>query len=73
MISDYFDFLKSVAQNNPSVKNFRLIREFIGVDKGFIRFIIELRDDSEFHVFDMLIQICTRSITHTTGKIKIKS
>jgi hypothetical protein len=52
MISDYFDFLKRVARNNPSVKNFRLIREFIGVDKGFIRFVIKLRDDSEIHVFE---------------------
>ncbi len=52
MISDYFDFLKRVAKNHPSVKNFRLIREFIGVDKGFIRFVIELRDNSEIHVFE---------------------
>ncbi len=52
MIADYFEFLKKVAKKNPSVKKFRLIREFIGVKKGFIRFVIELRDDSELHVFE---------------------
>jgi hypothetical protein len=50
MIGDYFEFLKKVAKKSPSVKNFRLIREFIGVNRGFIR--IELRDDSELHVFE---------------------
>jgi len=54
MIEDYFEFLKKVASSDPSVKEFRLIREFIGVQKGFIRFVIELRDDSEFHVFEYI-------------------
>jgi hypothetical protein len=52
MIGDYFEFLKKVANKNSSVKKFRLIREFIGVKKGFIRFVIELRDGSELHVFE---------------------
>jgi hypothetical protein len=52
MIEDYFEFLKKIAKKNPSVKNLRLVREFIGVNRGFIRFVIELRDDSEFHVFE---------------------
>ena len=52
MIEDYFEFLKKVATKNPSVKNLRLVREFIGVNRGFIRFVIELRDDSELHVFE---------------------
>ena len=52
MIEDYFTFLKKVAKKNPSVTEFRLIREFIDVKKGFIRFVIELRDGSELHVFE---------------------
>lgn len=52
MIKDYFEFIKKVATNNSSVKKVRLIREFIGVQKGFIRFVIELRDDSELHIFE---------------------
>lgn len=52
MIEDYFEFLKKVATKNPSVKNLRLIREFIGVNRGFIRFVAKLRDDSELHVFE---------------------
>jgi hypothetical protein len=45
MIDDYFEFLKKVASKHPSVKKFRLIREFVGVKKGFIRFVIELMED----------------------------
>jgi hypothetical protein len=52
MIGDYFEFLKKVSNKNPEVVNFRLIREVIGVKKGFIRFVIKLRDDSELHVFE---------------------
>lgn len=52
MIGDYFEFLKKVANKNPEVVNFRLIREVIGVKKGFIRFVIELREGSELHVFE---------------------
>jgi len=54
MIEDYFMFLKKVATKNPSVTEFRLIREFIDVKKGFIRFVIELRDGSELHVFEYI-------------------
>lgn len=54
MIKDYFEFIKNVATKNSSVKKIRLIREFIGVQKGFIRFVIELRDDSELHIFEYL-------------------
>ncbi len=52
MIEDYFEFLKRVANKNPSVRKFRLIKEFIGVNKGYIRFVVELRDSSELHVFE---------------------
>lgn len=52
MIDDYFEFLKNVTNKNPSVKQFRLVREFIGVNRGFIRFAAKLRDDSELHVFE---------------------
>ena len=52
MISDYFDFLKKVANKNPDVVKFRLIKEFIGVNKGFIRFALELRDGTELHIFE---------------------
>ncbi len=54
MIGDYFEFLKKVANKNPEVEKFRLIREFIGIKKGFIRFAIELRDGSELHVFEYI-------------------
>jgi hypothetical protein len=52
MLSDYFDFLKKVAINNPDVMKFRLIKEFIGVSRGFIRFVLELRDGTELHIFE---------------------
>ena len=52
MISDYFDFLKKVANKNPDVVKFRLMKEFIGVNKGFIRFALELRDGTELHIFE---------------------
>jgi len=52
MISDYFDFLKKVANKNPDVVKFRLIKEFIGVNKGFIRFALEMRDGTELHIFE---------------------
>lgn len=52
MIEDYFDFLKKIANKHPSVKKFRIIKEFVGVKNGFIRFVIGLRDDSELHVFE---------------------
>ncbi len=52
MIEDYFEFLKKVAKKNPSVKNLRLVRELVGINRGFIRFVIELRDNSELHVFE---------------------
>jgi hypothetical protein len=52
MLSDYFNFLKKVAIQNPDVLNFRLIKEFIGVSRGFIRFALELRDGTELHIFE---------------------
>lgn len=35
MLSDYFDFLKKVAIQNPDVLKFRLIKEFIGVSSVY--------------------------------------
>jgi hypothetical protein len=52
MIAHYFQFLKTVASTDPSVKNVRLIKERIGVKTGYIRFALELRDGSELHVFE---------------------
>jgi len=40
MIADYFEFLKKIADKDTSVKKIRLIKEFIGVEGGFIRFVI---------------------------------
>jgi len=54
MIRDYFDFLKIVAKKNPEVVKFRLIKEFIGVNKGFIRFVLELIDGTELHTFEFV-------------------
>lgn len=54
MIQDYYELVKRVAKKSPSVKKFRFIKEFIGVNKGYIRFVIELRDDSELHVFEYI-------------------
>jgi hypothetical protein len=36
MINDYFEFLKKIAKKNPLVKNLRLVKEVIGVKKGYI-------------------------------------
>jgi len=52
MIGDYFEFLKKVANKNPEDVNFRLIKEVVGVKNGFIRFVIELRNGSQLHVFE---------------------
>jgi len=52
MICDYFEFLKKVANKNPECVIFRLIKEFVGVKNGFIRFVIEFRDGSQLHVFE---------------------
>jgi len=52
MIDDYFGFLITIAKKNPLVKKFRLIKEFTGVKKGYIRFVIEFQDNSELHVFE---------------------
>ncbi len=52
MIRDYFDFLKKIANKNPDVVKFRLIKEFIGVNKGFTRFALEMREGTELHVFE---------------------
>jgi len=52
MIDDWFEFLKKIAKKNPLVKNLRLIKEFIGVKKVYIRFVIEFIDNSELYVFE---------------------
>jgi len=52
MINDYFDFIKKVANQHPDVVKFRLIREVIGVNNGFIRFALDLRDSTELHIFE---------------------
>ena len=54
MIADYFEFLKKIADKDTSVKKIRFIRDFIGVEGGFIRFVIELRDGSELHAFEYI-------------------
>jgi hypothetical protein len=54
MIDDYFEFLKRIAKKSPEVVNFRLIREFVGVNSGFIRFALDLRDGCELHVFEYI-------------------
>lgn len=56
MIDDYFDFLNITANKFAYTKKVRIIRKFTGTDKGFIRFIIELTDDSELHVFEYVNQ-----------------
>ena len=52
MIQIYFTFLKNIASASYLVREFRLLREFIGVGRGFIRFAIKFIDDSELHVFE---------------------
>lgn len=52
MIAQYFQFLKTIAGSDPSVKNVRQISERIGVKTGYTRFALELRDGSELHVFE---------------------
>jgi hypothetical protein len=54
MINDYFEFLNKIAHKFPHTQKVRVIKNFIGTDKGFIRFIMELTDDSELHVFEYL-------------------
>jgi hypothetical protein len=51
MIDDYFGFLITIAKKNPLVKKFRLIKEFTGVKKGYIRFVIEFQDNSKASCF----------------------
>lgn len=52
MIEEYFKFLKVIAQSNPYFKDFRLVKELVATDKGFVRFAIEFIDGSELHVFE---------------------
>lgn len=52
MIGVYFDNLKNQARNFRFLKDFKLIREFVDQNKGFIRFKMELLDGSEIHVFE---------------------
>jgi len=45
-------YIKKVASQHPDVVKFRLIREIIGVNKGFIRFALDLRDGTKLHIFE---------------------
>ncbi|MDK2895854.1 MAG: hypothetical protein PWQ98_1981 [Moorella sp. (in: firmicutes)] len=39
MIQEYFDFLKKIAITFALTQEFRLIKEVIALNRGFIRFI----------------------------------
>ena len=52
MIGTYFDSLKVQARSYHLLNDFKLIKEFFDLNKGFIRFKMELKDGSEFHVFE---------------------
>lgn len=52
MIRTYFATLKETARNFKGLRNFILLKEFVEHDKGFIRFKMKLKDDSEIHVFE---------------------
>ena len=54
MIADYFEFFKRLASSDPSVKKLRLVQERIGVKTGYLRFVLELTDGSELHVFEFV-------------------
>jgi hypothetical protein len=56
--------VKKVAINNPDVLKFRLIKEIIGVSRGFIRFALELRDGTELHVFEN-VDSCLHKIDYS--------
>ena len=43
-----------MANKNPSVNKLRLIKQFVGVNRGYIRLVIELRDETELHVFEYI-------------------
>jgi hypothetical protein len=64
---EVFEFLKNITSTSHLVREFRLLREFIGVSRGFIRFAIKFIDDSELHVFEhvdstknQLFRMCLR-------------
>lgn len=52
MIKAYFDSLKMEARSFSLLNDFKLIKEFVDPNKGFIRFKMELKDESEVHVFE---------------------
>lgn len=52
MIGAYFESLKKQARSFRLLKEFKLIREFVDQNKGFIRFKMNLVDGSEIHVFE---------------------
>jgi len=52
VIRDYFEFLQRLARSNALVEEFRLVKEFCGIESGYIRFVVRLLDGSELHVFE---------------------
>ncbi|OIQ54269.1 hypothetical protein MOTE_24640 [Moorella thermoacetica] len=52
MIEEYFDFLKKIASTFAFTQEFRLVKEAVTLNRGFIRFIIKFVDGSELHVFE---------------------
>ncbi|EKQ54182.1 MAG: hypothetical protein B655_0984 [Methanobacterium sp. Maddingley MBC34] len=52
MIRTYFESLKKQARSFQFLKDFKLFREFVDHNKGFIRFKMDLIDGSEVHVFE---------------------
>ncbi|WP_338818455.1 hypothetical protein MTCOM_23630 [Moorella thermoacetica] len=52
MIEEYFAFLKKIASTFALTQEFRLVKEVVTLNKGFIRFIIKFVDGSELHVFE---------------------
>lgn len=52
MIRAYFDSLKREARSFSLLTDFKLIKEFVDPTKGFIRFKMQLKGESEVHVFE---------------------
>ncbi|MGI9862253.1 DUF6516 family protein [Moorella naiadis] len=52
MIQEYFDFLKKIASTFAFTKDLRVVKEVTGINRGFIRFVIQFLDGSELHVFE---------------------
>jgi len=43
VIRDYFEFLQRLARSNALVEEFRLVKEFCGIESGYIRFVVRLK------------------------------